>query len=63
MVAVQPLIASAMGIWLGMDTVSWQKILAAAAVFTGVVLVNRSRAREFPAVDAGSAASQSGKSS
>ena len=58
---LQPLIASAMGIWLGMDTVSWQKILAAAAVFTGVVLVNRSRAREFPAADVKPAASQPGK--
>lgn len=56
---LQPLIASAMGIWLGMDTVSWQKVLAAAAVFTGVVLVNRSRAREMPAVDTGCAASRS----
>ena len=42
---LQPLIASVAGICLGMDTLGWQKILAAAAVFVGVVMVNRSRAK------------------
>ena len=42
---VQPLIASIMSIYLGMDSLTWQKLLAAVAIVTGVVLVNRSRAR------------------
>ena len=43
---VQPIIAIAISITIGMDTLSWQKILAAATVFTGVVLVSLSRSRE-----------------
>ena len=43
---VQPLIASGMSIYLKQDTIGWQKILAAVAVITGVVLVNKSRAAE-----------------
>ena len=43
---VQPIIAIAISITIGMDTLSWQKILAAATVFTGVVLVSFSRSRE-----------------
>ena len=41
---VQPLIATVMGIATGMDHLTWQKVVAAALVFTGVVLVNKSRA-------------------
>ena len=41
---VQPLIATVMGIATGMDRFTWQKVLAAVLVFTGVVLVNKSRA-------------------
>ena len=41
---VQPLIGMVMSICLGMDTLGWQKVLAAALVFTGVILVNKSRA-------------------
>lgn len=41
---VQPLIGMVMSICLGMDTLGWQKILAAILVFTGVILVNKSRA-------------------
>lgn len=41
---LQPLIASVMSVCLGMDVLNWQKIVAAAAVFTGVILVNKSRA-------------------
>ena len=37
--------AIAISICIGMDTLSWQKIIAAAAVFTGVILVNFSRSR------------------
>ena len=40
---VQPIIAIVISIWVGMDTLSWQKLLAAAMVFSGVVLVNYSR--------------------
>ena len=42
---VQPLIGMVTSIYLGMDRLSWQKVLAAALVFTGVILVNKSRAR------------------
>lgn len=43
---LQPIIATVMGIATGMDRLTWQKILAAVLVFTGVVLVNKSRAKE-----------------
>ena len=43
---VQPLIGMVSAIVLGMDRLTWQKILAAAMVFTGAYLVNRSRARQ-----------------
>jgi drug/metabolite transporter (DMT)-like permease len=42
---VQPLIGMVTAIVLGMDRLTWQKIVAAILVFTGVILVNRSRAR------------------
>ena len=41
---LQPIIATIMGIATGMDHLTWQKIVAAVLVFTGVILVNRSRA-------------------
>ena len=40
---VQPIIAIVISICVGMDTLSWQKVLAAVMVFGGVVLVNYSR--------------------
>ena len=40
---VQPIIAISVSIWVGMDALSWQKILAAGMVFGGVLLVNYSR--------------------
>lgn len=40
---VQPIIAIAISIWIGMDSLSWQKVLAAATVFGGVILVSYSR--------------------
>ncbi len=43
---LQPIIATITGIYLGMDRLNWQKILAAMLVFTGVFLVNRSKARQ-----------------
>lgn len=40
---VQPIVAIAVSICVGMDTLSWQKVLAAVTVFGGVVLVTYSR--------------------
>lgn len=40
---VQPIIAIAVSIAIGMDTLTWQKALAAVLVFSGVVIVSRSR--------------------
>lgn len=40
---IQPIIATAISIILGMDIVTWQKILAAIMVFAGVFVVSRSR--------------------
>lgn len=42
---VQPIIATAISICIGMDNLSWQKILSAVLVFSGVVIVSRSRKR------------------
>lgn len=41
---LQPIIAAAVAIAVGMDKLSWQKILATMLVITGVIIVNRSRA-------------------
>ena len=43
---LQPIIATIMGIVTGMDRLTWQKVVAAALVFTGVILVNKSRAKD-----------------
>lgn len=40
---VQPIIAIIISIYIGMDTLTWQKMVAALAVFGGVILVNYSR--------------------
>ena len=40
---VQPIIATIMSIYLGLDTLSYPKILAAIAVIAGVVIVNKSK--------------------
>lgn len=40
---IQPIIATVLGIILGMDILTWQKVLAAAMVFSGVIIVSRSR--------------------
>ena len=45
---LQPIIAAAIAIAIGMDRLSWQKILATILVVTGVVIVNRSRAAAIP---------------
>ena len=41
---LQPMIAAALSIAIGMDRFTWQKALAAVLVFGGVFLVSRSRA-------------------
>ena len=41
---VQPIIATVISICIGMDGVTWQKVLAAVMVFTGVFVVSRSKA-------------------
>ena len=40
---VQPIIAIAVSIAIGMEALTWQKILATVLVFTGVIIVSRSR--------------------
>jgi drug/metabolite transporter (DMT)-like permease len=40
---VQPIIAIIISIYLGMDTLTWQKVLAAIMVFGGVIIVNNSK--------------------
>ena len=41
---VQPIIAIAVSIAIGMDHLTWQKVLATILVFGGVIIVSRSRA-------------------
>ncbi|MBQ9138933.1 MAG: EamA family transporter [Alistipes sp.] len=43
---VQPIVAIVVSIYVGMDTLSWQKVLAAVTVFAGVVIVSHSRQKE-----------------
>lgn len=43
---LQPFIAAIMGIILQMDIITWKKVLAAILVFSGVYLVNKSKARQ-----------------
>lgn len=42
---LQPLIAAVVSVFLGMDSFTWQKCLAAVLIFGGVATVNRSRSR------------------
>ena len=42
---VQPIIAIVVSICIGMDTLTWQKVIAAAMVFGGVIVVSYSRSR------------------
>ena len=42
---VQPIVAIVVSICVGMDTLTWQKIVAAITVFSGVVLVSFSKKR------------------
>ncbi len=41
---MQPIVATSVSIYIGMDTLGWKKVLAAVAVFAGVLIVNYSRA-------------------
>lgn len=42
---VQPVVAVVLSVCVGMDTLTWQKILAAITVFSGVVIVSYSKQR------------------
>ncbi len=42
----QPIIAIAASIMVGMDTLSWQKVLATITVFSGVILVSYSKGKK-----------------
>jgi drug/metabolite transporter (DMT)-like permease len=42
---IQPIIATIISIIIGMDILTWQKILASAMVFAGVFIVSRSRTK------------------
>ena len=42
---VQPIVAIVVSIYVGMDTLSWQKVLAAVTVFAGVAIVSYSRSK------------------
>ena len=42
---LQPILATAVSIWIGLDTLTWQKLLATILIVGGVILVSRSRAR------------------
>ena len=50
---LQPIIAVAVAIWTGMDRLTVTKIVAALLVFTGVWVVNRSRAASGTSGDSG----------
>ena len=42
---MQPIIAIVISIWIGMDTLTWQKVLAAVMVFGGVIIVSYSKSK------------------
>ena len=42
---LSPMVATVVSIWTGLDVLTWQKVLAAALIVGGVILVSRSRAR------------------
>ena len=44
---IQPIIAAIVSIWAGIDTLTWQKVLASLLVVGGVILVSKSRAAEI----------------
>ena len=42
---MQPIVAIVVSIYVGMDTLSWQKVVAAITVFAGVAIVSYSRSK------------------
>ncbi|MBP5481494.1 MAG: EamA family transporter [Paludibacteraceae bacterium] len=42
---VQPIVAACLGVYWGMDVMTWQKVCAALLVFVGVAVVNASRSK------------------
>lgn len=44
---LQPLLAAGIALWLGKDTLSWQKLVSAVLIFTGVWLASRSVAKKL----------------
>ena len=48
---LQPMVAAVISVSIGMDTITWQKILSAFLIVGGVVLVSRSRAANPAAPD------------
>ena len=42
---LQPVLATAVSIWIGLDHLTWQKLLATVLIVGGVILVSRARAR------------------
>ena len=40
---LQPIIAAVISVWVGMDVLSWQKLLSTVLIVGGVILVSRSR--------------------
>ena len=42
---IQPIIATVISVIIGMDMLTWQKVLAAALVFGGVIVVSRSHSK------------------
>lgn len=42
---IQPIIAIGISIYIGMDTLTWQKVVAAVMVFGGVIVVSYSKSR------------------
>ena len=43
---VQPIVATVVSIYVGMDTLTLTKVIAAITVFAGVIIVSRSRQKE-----------------
>ena len=43
---IQPIIAIVVSIYVGMDTLNWQKVVAAVTVFAGVIIVSHSRHKQ-----------------
>ena len=42
---IQPIVAIGISIIIGMETFTWQKVLAAIMVFIGVIIVSQSKSR------------------